>query len=146
MPDAPSLTINRRLNAPRAKVYAAWTDPAQLTGWFGNPQIARAHAELDVREGGHFRITMVGQDAQELEVSGVYREVVPGERLVFTWAWGGTPERVSRVTVRLKDDGAGTLLTLLHEQFFDEEACQRHNQGWIAALDNLDRFIAQQEA
>ncbi|WP_368855368.1 SRPBCC domain-containing protein, partial [Enterobacter hormaechei] len=59
------------------------------------------------------------------------------ERLVFTWAWRSTPERESLVTVTLSPDGGGTLLTLTHAQFFDEEACDRHRRGWSEALDRM---------
>ena len=72
----------------------------------------------------------------------IYREMVPNEKLVFTWAWKSTPERESLVTVTLKPDGAGTLLTLLHEQFFDADARDRHQQGWGGAIDKLEKLFA----
>jgi uncharacterized protein YndB with AHSA1/START domain len=75
-------------------------------------------------------------------VSGVYREVVPDQKLVFTWAWRSTPERQSLVTIALKDEGKATLLTLLHEQFFDESARDRHRVGWGGTLDRLEAFFA----
>jgi uncharacterized protein YndB with AHSA1/START domain len=138
----PSLTLKRRLNAPPAKVYAAWTDPAKLAGWFGPKEIETVHAETDVRLGGRFRIVAHASSGEVHEVSGVYREVAPNEKLVFTWAWRSTPERESLVTVLLKPDGDGTLLTLIHEQFFDELARDRHRSGWTGALDKLEKFVA----
>ena len=81
-------------------------------------------------------------DGDEHDVSGVYREVVPNEKLVFTWAWKSTPERESLVTVLFKPDGDGTLLTLTHEQFFDEDARDRHQHGWTGALDKLEKLFA----
>jgi uncharacterized protein YndB with AHSA1/START domain len=137
----PSLTLKRRLNAPPEKIYAAWTKPEQIARWFGPQEITRVTAETDLRVGGRYRI--VGHAAQEdHEVSGVYRELVPNQKLVFTWSWTSTPERVSVVTVTLKPDGAGTMLTLLHEQFFDEPARDRHQRGWSGALDKLERLFA----
>jgi len=137
----PSLTLKRRLNAPPAKVYAAWTDPAKLARWFGPGPIDSVRAETDVRVGGRYRFVM--QVSGEVhDVSGAYREVVPNEKLVFTWAWRSTPERESLVTVLLKPDGDGTLLTLIHEQFFDEAARDRHQSGWTGALDKLEKFVA----
>jgi uncharacterized protein YndB with AHSA1/START domain len=76
------------------------------------------------------------------EVGGVYREVVPNERLVFSWAWHSTPERDSLVTVSLKPDGDGTLLTLHHEQLFDQAARDGHERGWIGTLDKLENYLA----
>jgi uncharacterized protein YndB with AHSA1/START domain len=76
------------------------------------------------------------------EVGGVYREVVPNEKLVFTWAWHTTPERESLVTITIKPDGAGSILTLLHEQFFDQAAADGHSRGWSGSLDKLEKLFA----
>ncbi|MET0925671.1 MAG: SRPBCC domain-containing protein [Xanthobacteraceae bacterium] len=137
----PSLTLKRRLNAPPAKVYAAWTEPAKIARWFGPQGAEVLRAEADVRVGGRYRVIFRVPDGQQHDVSGVYREVVPNQKLVFTWAWISTPERESLVTVALKRDGDGTLLTLTHEQFFDEPARDRHRSGWSGALDNLESYV-----
>jgi uncharacterized protein YndB with AHSA1/START domain len=107
----------------------------------GSDQIVSARAETDVRVGGRYHVNM-RTASDDHDVSGVYREVVPNEKLVFTWAWKSTPERESLVTVLLKPDGAGTLLTLTHEQFFDEEARDRHQHGWTASLTKLENYLA----
>jgi uncharacterized protein YndB with AHSA1/START domain len=75
-------------------------------------------------------------------VSGTYHQIVPAEKLVFTWAWQSTPERESQVTVDLKPDAGDTLLTLTHEQFFSEKARDDHRGGWTRALDNLEAVFA----
>ena len=137
----PSLTLKRRLNAPPAKVYAAWTDPQKIGRWMGPEGIETLSAEADVRVGGRYRFIMRSPDGEKHDVSGVYREVVPNEKLVFTWAWRSTPERESLVTVALEPDGDGTLLTLTHEQFFDEAARDRHRSGWSGALDKLEKYV-----
>jgi len=137
----PSLTIKRRLNAPPSKVYGAWTDCAKISHWFGPEDAEILRAETDVRVGGRFRIVFRGPDGEEHDVGGIYREVVPDQKLVFTWAWRSTPERESLVTVALKRDGDGTLLTLLHEQFFDEAARDRHGRGWNGTLDKLESYV-----
>ena len=134
---APSLTIRRRLNATAAKVYAAWTQPAQLMRWMQPLDNTCIHAEADVRVGGRFRVILRGANGEEHDVSGTYLEVVPDEKLVFTWAWRSTPERESRVTVTLRADGPATELTLKHERFFDEAARDSHNEGWTSSIDQL---------
>jgi uncharacterized protein YndB with AHSA1/START domain len=141
MSSKPSLTLKRRLNALPSKVYGAWTDPAKISRWFGPEDAEILRAETDVRVGGRFRIVFRAPDGEEHDVAGVYREVVPNERLVFTWAWRTTPERESLVTVALKRDGDGTLLTLMHEQFFDEAARDRHVRGWNETLDELESYL-----
>ena len=137
----PSLTIKRRLNAPPAKVFSAWTDPEKLRQWFLPPQAESVLAESDPRVGGRYRIVVRSPGGEEHDVSGTFREVLANERLVFTWAWRSTPERQSLVTVALKADGAGTILTLTHDQFFDEAARDRHQAGWSPILDRLERTL-----
>ena len=138
----PSLTLKRRLNAPPEKVYAAWAQPAKLVQWFGPDSGDVTRAELDLRVGGRYTIVVHTEDGEEHHVSGIYREVVPNQKLVFTWAWRSTPERESLVTVQIKRDGDGSLLTLIHEQFFDEAARDRHAFGWTGSLDKLERLFA----
>ncbi|HXG77804.1 MAG TPA: SRPBCC domain-containing protein [Methyloceanibacter sp.] len=137
----PSLTLKRRLKAAPAQVYAAWTDPAKIVKWFGPDAGPVEHAELDVRVGGRYSLGFRTEDGEQHQVSGVYREVVPNERLSFTWAWRTMPERESLVTILIKPDGAGSLLTLIHEKFFDEPARDRHRDGWSGCLDKLERYL-----
>ena len=138
----PSLTIKRRINAPPAKVFRAWTDPAQMKRWFGPADAETIRAETDLRVGGRFRVIMRALSGEEHDVSGIYREVVANEKLVFTWAWRSMPERESLVSVLLKSGGEGTMLTLIHEQLFDEGARDRHHSGWLGALDKLAASLA----
>ena len=138
----PSLTLKRRLKAPPAKVFAAWTDPEKMKRWMGPGEIIAARAEVDPCVGGRYRIVMHAPNGEEYDVGGVYREVVANEKLVLTWAWKSTPERESLVTLLLKPDGDGTLLTLTHEQFSDEESRDNHKQGWNSTLDKLESFVA----
>ncbi|HZP69691.1 MAG TPA: SRPBCC domain-containing protein [Pseudolabrys sp.] len=139
----PSLTIRRRFNASPAKVFAAWTDPEKLKHWMGPGEIGTVHAEADVRVGGRFRIVMQKPgDSEQHDVSGVYREVIQNEKLVFTWAWKTTPERESLVTITFKAEGDGTLMTFMHEQFFDEAARDRHQHGWNDSFEKLGKYLA----
>ena len=138
----PSLTLKRRLNAPVEKVYAAWTDPEKIVKWFGPDSGPVTRAETDLRVGGRYIIAFNTENGERHQVGGIYREVVPNERLVFTWAWHTTPERESLVTVTVKPDGAGSILTLLHEQFFDEAARDGHKRGWSGSLDKLEKLFS----
>jgi len=138
----PSLTLKRRLNAAPAKVFAAWTDPEQVRHWMGPGEAKVLSVESDARVGGRFRWVMQSPNGEIHDVSGVYREVVPDRKLVFTWAWITMPERQSLVTVDIKPEGDGSLLTLTHEQFFDETARDRHQSGWTSALDKMEKMFA----
>lgn len=138
----PSLVIKRHIKAPPAKVFAAWTDPKMMVQWWGPQGASDVEAETDLRAGGRFHTGFETPDGERHDVSGIYREIVPDERLVFTWAWRTTPERESLVTVTVAPDGAGTMLTLLHEQFFDDEARDGHKRGWTGAVDKLEALFA----
>ena len=140
----PSLTLTRRINAPPEKIYAAWTQPENLIRWFGPAMVKQetVRADIDARIGGRYRISFDNDRGEHHELGGSYRDMVPYSRLVFSWAWHSTPERESQVTVLLKPDGAGTLLTLHHEQLFDVAARDAHEHGWIGTLDRLGRMFA----
>ncbi len=88
----PSLTLKRRLKASPAQVFSAWADPEKIVRWFGPAETSGSsvRAEMDVRPGGRYRISFKTEDGEYHEVGGVYREVVPDTRLVFTWAWHST--------------------------------------------------------
>lgn len=140
--NTPSLTIKRRLNATPAEVFEAWTDPTLLMQWFGPENVVTQQVSVDARVGGGFRVVMLENTGERHEVSGTYYEVVANERLVFSWSWIKTPERASRVIVTFKPDGAGTILTLLHEQLFDEQAVKGHTHGWTGSLAKLEALFA----
>jgi uncharacterized protein YndB with AHSA1/START domain len=138
----PSLTIKRRFNAPPEKVFSAWADPEKVKHWIGSEEIKAISVETDTRTGGRYRWIMQSPNGEQHDVSGVYREVIANERLVFTWAWKSTPERESLVTVTFKSDNGGTLMTLTHEHFFDEGARDRHQYGWDAAMAKMEKYLA----
>jgi uncharacterized protein YndB with AHSA1/START domain len=141
--EKPALALSRSYPVSPEKVWRAWTDPQALKKWWGpGPNEPVSLAELDVRVGGRFRIVFGGPDGKAHECAGIYREVVPNRKLVFTWTWpNSTPERESLVTVVFRAVGEGTELDFRHEQLFDEKVRDDHKRGWTAALDNLERFL-----
>jgi uncharacterized protein YndB with AHSA1/START domain len=110
--------------------------------WYAPAGADTLHAETDARVGGRFRVLMRTPDGEQHDVSGVYREVVPDEKLVFTWQWRSKPEWESLVTITLKRDGDGTILTLIHEQLPDDAERDGHRNGWSGALDKLALAVA----
>jgi uncharacterized protein YndB with AHSA1/START domain len=141
--EKPSLNLQRRYPVAPEKVWRAWTDPQAIKRWWGpggNDPVSLA--ELDVRVGGRFRIVFGGPQGTEHEVRGVYKEVVPNRKLVFTWTWPRTtPERESLVTLLFKPDGGGTELDFVHSQLFDESVRDGHKRGWSESLVKLERFL-----
>lgn len=141
--ERPSLTLTRLLSAPPEKVYAAWVDPQKLVQWFGPASVEEGSvkADIDLRVDGSYRISFRAGGGYN-EVSGVYREVVPNRRLVFSWAWHSTPERESLVTISIRPEGNGTLLVFNHAQFVDEQARDNHERGWTEFLVKLESYLA----
>ena len=138
MTSGSSLVITRVLAASRAQVYAAWTEEDVIRQWFcPGPDMTVPSAELDVREGGEYRVVMQNKDGETYSPSGRYEKVVPGEKLVFSWKWADS-ELVTRVTVDLRELGENeTELTLTHEGFPEAELRDRHNEGWTGCLAKL---------
>jgi uncharacterized protein YndB with AHSA1/START domain len=141
--EKPSLALSRTYPVAPEKVWRAWTDPQALKRWFGpGPGESVSVATLDVRVGGRFRIVFGGAQGTDHEVQGVYKEVVPNRKLVFTWTWpNSTPERESVVTIVFKAAASGTELDFRHEQLFDESVRDGHQRGWSGALDKLAGFL-----
>lgn len=138
-----SLQVRRIYQAPVAAVYAAWTDPEQVNQWMApSDDFGKTEAAIDLRVGGRYCIVMHGPDGEVHRVGGVYREVVPDRKLVYTWAWESTPERESIVTIEFKPSGQGTELVLTHERFADTEARDKHQHGWNGCLERLGRYVS----
>jgi uncharacterized protein YndB with AHSA1/START domain len=141
--ERPALSIVRQYDAAPAKVWRAITEPEMLKRWMAPDDAFKVPlAETELRVGGRFRIVMNAPDGEVHDVSGVYREIVPNRKLVYTWAWHTTPERESLVTIELRVAGNGTELTLRHEQFFDADARDRHEMGWKGCLARLPKALA----
>lgn len=143
MSEVPVLTLERRFAADPAAVYAAWTRPELLARWWGPRHTRVETAEVDARVGGRFRVVLVEDGGARHEVSGVYSEVEPGRKLVFSWAWSeAPPERASRVAVTFRAVPGGTELRLVHDRFADPETAVRHRRGWTESLERLSEHIA----
>ena len=141
--ERPSLSIVRKLDAAPGKVWRAITEPEMLKQWMAPRDDYKIPVvEADLRVGGRYHIVMNAPDGQVHDVSGVYREIVPNKKLVYTWAWKSTPERESLVTLELRAAGGGTQLTLKHEQFADAETRDRHEQGWTGSVGRLERVLS----
>jgi uncharacterized protein YndB with AHSA1/START domain len=140
-----SLEIKRFINAPRDRVYSAWTDPAQLKEWFGPENVRMRNFTAEPRVGGKYRWDLINQEGEEMSVFGEYRELIPGKKIVFTWKWDDDEDwkNVSSVvTVELSDRDGGTEVRLTHEQLPSEESRDRHNDGWNSVLDRLEKFFS----
>ena len=142
---AQELELVRVLNAPRERVFAAWTDPDKAARWWVPQDCTLVSFKMDVREGGGWHRRLRGPDGSVIAKWGEYREVRVPERLVFTYNSqyaDGTTDPETLVTVTFEDLGGRTRLTLRHERFWSEPATLSHAGGWSGSLERLLRFIA----
>ena len=140
-------TITRVLDAPRETVWRAWTDPDEAPYWFHPRDITtpRESVDFDVRPGGAYRYTMVAADGAEYPTVGTYREVVPFDRLVFTWGSPGDADEVMPVvTVELAEHGAGnqTHMTFHLDGIAGKPGDDNVYDGWAEAFDLLSERLA----
>lgn len=139
------LEISRVIEAPRDRVYAAWTDPEQLKQWFGPENVKTRELVADARMGGTFRWDIINSEGEEMTMRGEFRELQPDKKIVFTWQWEDDEDwenHISIVTVELYDRDGGTELRLTHEQLPNEESRDGHTRGWESALDKLERLFS----
>lgn len=151
--------ITRVLDAPRDVVFKAWTDCERLMGWWGPNDFATPFCKIDLRPGGVFRNCMRSPDGRDYCGTGVYREVVEPERIVFTDSFAdeqGNPVPATYygmspswpmemlVTVTFAEHEGKTKLTLRHDLGYvpasERDMCQ---QGWSESLDKLAGVLAQ---
>jgi uncharacterized protein YndB with AHSA1/START domain len=132
-----SLKIIRQLQHDRARVFSALTDPLKMARWFFGMKNGSARVTNDLRPGGSYTIEMMG-DQQSATQRGTYLEIVPPERLVFTWL-ACKDGSESKVTIELFESGAGTKLVLTHE--LPEDQIATHRDGWAICFDHLERYL-----
>ncbi len=138
-----SLQVRRVVTAPRERVYAAWTEPERMKKWFLTPskEYVNEITQVDLRVGGRLRAQVQKPpDGPLRRLDGVFREIKPQEKLVFTWKWEHQPEMgETLVTVEFRQLGESsfTEVVLTHEFFPSKEMRDQHNQGWNGCLDRL---------
>ncbi len=143
------LVLTRLIDAPREKLFQAWTDPKLLTQWFTPSPWTTPHAELDVRPGGSSLVIMRGPDGNEFPNHGVYLEVVENERLVltdaYTKAWEPAEKPFMTAIITFADEAGQTRYTarVLHWTVADREAHEKmgFHEGWGQATDQLTALV-----
>lgn len=143
------LVLTRLISAAPEKVYRAWTDPVLLKQWFAPLPYTTPEVELDVRPGGANLVVMRGPDGGDIPCRGVYLEVVPNRRLVFTdafvSAWEPAAKPFMTVILTFEPEGEGTRYTarVRHWSEEDREAHEKmgFHQGWSLCADQLEALV-----
>jgi uncharacterized protein YndB with AHSA1/START domain len=144
------LMLTRLIDAPREKLYRAWTDATLLKQWFAPLPWTTSHVELDVRPGGASTVVMRSPEGNDMPCPGVYLEVVPNQRLVFTdayiSAWQPSEKPFMTVILTFEDEGGKTRYTARarHWTVADREAHEKmgFHQGWGQCADQLTALVA----
>jgi uncharacterized protein YndB with AHSA1/START domain len=139
-----SVKLSQTFQFPVAQVYQAWVQPEALQQWFGRCEgVEIQKVEMDVQVGGKWRILSSSPDGHLKTVNGEYREVVPNQKVAFTWNIDTDKIKVQNtlVTVQFRELGNETEITLTHERFPDAEVAQPHAQGWNMCFVNLEKYL-----
>ncbi len=152
-PGSDPVVVENTFKASPARVFRAWTDPAELKAWFGLAPHSMAAVEVDVREGGAWRFTLPPTEISRDALHGTYVTVEPERRLVFTWCHERefadgrvevTPE--SRVTVTFEPAGEGTVVRLTHVGIRREDARKGVGSGWSASFGSIAALLDREQA
>lgn len=140
----PEFSITRSLDAPRELVWRAWTKESELAQWLRPFGVSTDSVSFDVRVGGHYAYTMTNDETGEkFPTGGVFLEVEPMDRLVFTWGEPGAPvETAPVITLSFADQGSGTELVFHLRGFAGEPGDGFVYDGWDEALSNFERHLA----
>ena len=145
---AHELTLTRLIDAPRETLFRCWTDPELMKQWFVPRPWTIKHVETDLRAGGKSLIVMADPDGNEYPNAGVYLEIVPNERIVFTDAYteGWVPSEKPFFTgiVEFKDEGGKTRYNAIARHWTEEDK-ERHeemgfHEGWGQCATQLEEL------
>jgi uncharacterized protein YndB with AHSA1/START domain len=146
-----SLEIRRVFAAPRQKVYEAWTQLEHLQHWMCRdvPTHDVKYLELDVRPGGRYTMQVETPEGVTYIGRGIFKEVKPPEKLVFTWGWTRSPEDRKEplqksetvATVELIDRGQKTEMVFTHTNFVHTKELEDTRKGWGGCFDVLEQYL-----
>lgn len=142
-PGAISLRVEQLVPAPPARVFRAWTDPGELLRWWGPVGVDCVGAEVDLRVGGHYRISNKLPNGSILNIRGVFEVIEQPSMLVYTWNTSVDDLAEERVEVRFRAQGSGTMVSIVHERIPTKELRDSHEHGWNGCLIGLRKFVAE---
>jgi uncharacterized protein YndB with AHSA1/START domain len=138
------LLITRTFDAPAALLFALWSKPEHMKRWMGPADFSCPEAEIDFRVGGAYR-AMIKSAQGENWFGGIYREIEPDRRLVFTFTWnndGPSAGVETLVTITFEERGGKTVQTFHQKPFVNVESRDRHVGGWNGTFDKQQVYVA----
>jgi uncharacterized protein YndB with AHSA1/START domain len=143
--DHEELLIERHLPASPEAVFGIWADREKLLHWRGPKDFTCTQFDLDFRTGGDWRACIVAAAHGESWMRGRYREIVPGERLVFSFMWEDGPDQPgieTLVTVTFEAEGKGTRQLFHQAPFLARASRDSHIGGWNECFDREVHYIS----
>lgn len=145
-PSDREIAMTRVFDAPRRLVFEVWTKPEHIKHWYGCDAVTLVTCAVDLRLGGGYRFVLRGPEGGDFTMSGVYREVTPPERLVYTERFNDDPEKEALVTLTLTEQNGRTTLhsTALYRSADDRDAVLRMGveQGAAQTMQRLADHLA----
>ncbi len=136
------LYLRRTFAAPRELVFRVWTEPQALESWFKPMGRRTKVVALDLRVGGGYCFEMRSPEGETYVFSGHYVEIVPPQKLAFTWVGEATGGIETLVTVEFLERSGSTEIALKHERFSSDEMVIGHQAGWNWMFDELTTFVS----
>ncbi len=137
-PNNTTLVLRRTFSATRHRVFQAWIEPKALEQWFRPPGMSVTVSKLEACVGGSFRFDV--EDGNS--IVGTYLQIVPPEKLVFTWSEGVTQGRETIVTIDSLDRGFETEVVLTHERISTSQLHERFEAGWQSLFNALASVLS----
>lgn len=142
--DVHNLTISRSFNAPREKVFKAWTKSRHLIHWWGPEGFSMPSHKMDIHPNGIYRCDLKDSNGKDHWVQGVFKEMIEPSHLAFTHSWeengASTPETL--VSIELTEENGKTDMVFYQAGFETTKDSNSHRDGWNSSFDKLEQYLA----
>lgn len=137
------LELKRRYKVSAERLFEVWTKAEMLKEWFCPESMTVPEAEVDLKVGGKFKITMRSKDGNDYTATGEYIEIDKPNKIVMSWKWENDmfKDESTILSAKFKEMGEETELKLTHTKLSSEKSVESHTDGWVSAMDHLGKFL-----
>lgn len=140
-----NLSTEKNFDVSVKDLYNAWTTEDALKQWWRPGGRKLEFLEAELKDGGKIKYTFEKVNDSPLVVEGVYKEVVPGEKLVYTWNWNlenaAVDEGQYTLSVEFKEDSNGSKIVVHQDKNAKDEGIYPNKEGWESALNDLENYL-----
>ncbi len=140
------LGTEKQFSVPVEQLYQAWITPEDLKQWWHPSENKLTTVELNVQVGGQFKYEFEAKEGQtSLVITGEYKEVIPNQKLVYTWNWDVNNDHVKKsdhqLTIEFQSAGEGSRIHVTQDNYQNSESVTPHEEGWEKALNDLENYL-----